>query len=98
MALGDNANATSAGMNGPLPPDGKKPGVSLPLPEKPLPGQNKPPCKRFGEVEIRGGCWHHLANAVPPCQEEGKEVAYAWKGACYWLSYPRGREPTSNPP
>jgi hypothetical protein len=98
VALGDSAHTTPAGTGAPLPPDHKKPGVSLPLPEKPLPGQNKPPCKRIGDVEILGGCWQELARAKPPCQEEGKEDAFLWKGACYWPSYPRGREPTSNPP
>jgi hypothetical protein len=71
--------------------------IGLPMPEKPLPSQNKPPCKRIGEVEIRGGCWHRVADAKPPCKEEGKEDAYEWKGVCYVPSYPAGREPTSNP-
>jgi hypothetical protein len=98
VAVGDSASATSARMLTTLRTDDKKQGVALPLPEKPLPGQSRPPCKRTGEVEIRGGCWHRLADAKPPCKEEGKEDAYVWKGACYGPSYPVGREPTSNPP
>jgi len=98
VAVGDSTSTTQARSTSPPAEDKKKRGVTLALPEQPLPGQNRPPCKRTGEVEIRGGCWHRLADAKPPCKEEGKEDTYLWKGACYWPSYPRGREPTSNPP
>jgi len=97
VAVGDSTTAAPAGASSPVSGD-KRRGVALPLPEQPLPGQNKPPCKRTGEVEIRGGCWHLLGAAKPPCKEEGKEDAYLWKGACYGPSYPTGREPTSSPP
>ncbi|HLL06976.1 MAG TPA: serine/threonine-protein kinase [Myxococcaceae bacterium] len=97
VAVGDSTSTTPSESNSPLSGD-KRRGVALPLPEQPLPGQNKPPCKRTGEVEIRGGCWHALLDAKPPCKEEGKEDAYLWKGACYGPSYPTGREPTSSPP
>jgi hypothetical protein len=97
VAVGDSIS-TAPVKSTAQPADDKRRGVTLALPEQPLPGQNKPPCKRTGEVEIRGGCWHALRDAKPPCKEEGKEEAYLWKGACYWPSYPRGREPTSSPP
>ena len=97
VAVGDSASITPAAKTSVLPGD-KKRGVTLPLPEQPLPGQSKPPCKRSGEVEIRGGCWLELARLKPPCKEEGKEEAYLWKGACYRPSSPVGREPTSSPP
>jgi len=98
VAVGDSTNSTPVGATPPLAGD-KKRGVTLPLPEQPLPGQNRPPCKRSGEVEIRGGCWHRLADSLkPPCKEEGKEEAYSWNGACYGPTYPAGREPTSSPP
>jgi hypothetical protein len=97
VRVGDSISTTPAGSTPPQSGD-KKRGVTLPLPEQPLPGQNMPPCKRTGEVEIRGGCWHELSRAKPPCKEEGKEEAYLWKGACYGPSYPAGREPTSSPP
>ncbi|HEX8702016.1 MAG TPA: serine/threonine-protein kinase [Myxococcaceae bacterium] len=97
VAVGDSTSTTPAKSSS-LPTDEKKRGVTLALPEQPLPGQNRPPCKWTGEVEIRGGCWHLLGAAKPPCKEEGKEDAYLWKGACYGPSYPRGREPTSSPP
>ncbi len=98
VAVGDSANTTPAETLAPPLTDDKRQGVRLPLPEKPFPGQSTPPCKRTGEVEIHGGCWYRLADARPPCKEEGKEEAYAWKGACYGPSYPVGRKPTSNTP
>jgi hypothetical protein len=97
VAVGDSASTTPAGApTGSL--DDNTQGVAAPMPEEPLPGQNRPPCKRIGEVEIRGGCWHELARAKPPCKAPGKEDAFEWKGACYWPSLPLGREPTSSPP
>jgi hypothetical protein len=98
VAMGDSASTTPAGTSAARLTEDTKRGVRLPLPEQPLPGQNRPPCKRLGEVEIRGGCWHRVAEAKPPCKEEGKEDAYVWKGACYLPSSPVGREPTSSPP
>jgi hypothetical protein len=98
VSVGDSASTTPAGTASLSPGDTKR-GVTLPLPEQPFPGQNKPPCERAGEVEIRGGCWLRLTEALkPPCKEEGKKDAYAWKGACYGPSLPFGREPTSSPP
>jgi hypothetical protein len=97
VAVGDSSSTAPAQPGTSQPQDSKRV-VALPLPEKPLPGQSKPPCKRTGDAEIRGGCWLRLADARPPCKEEGKEDAYEWKGACYAPSYPSGREPTSSPP
>jgi predicted Ser/Thr protein kinase len=98
VAVGDSASTSPAGTSATLLPDDKKRVIGLPLPEKPLSGQRRPPCKRSGEVELRGGCWYQLGTLKPPCKEEGKEDAYLWKGACYGPSYPVGREPTSNSP
>ncbi|KFE69370.1 serine/threonine-protein kinase [Hyalangium minutum] len=53
--------------------------VTQPLPEKPLPGQRKPPCNKNGQTELRGGCWYRLNDAKPPCAEDN----YVWQGACY---------------
>jgi hypothetical protein len=97
VAVGDSVSSAPAGSSSPGTGD-KKRGVTVPLPEQPLPGQNKPPCKRSGEVELRGGCWLRIDYLKLPCKEEGKEEAYAWKGACYGPTYPPGREPTSSPP
>jgi hypothetical protein len=95
-AVGDSAGAPPAGAATESPGDDTQ-GIAVPMPEQPLPEQNRPPC-RIGEVEIRGGCWHRLADAKPPCKEPGKEDAFEWKGACYWPSLPLGRKPTSGPP
>jgi hypothetical protein len=97
VAVGDSVISVPARSTAPA-TGGKKRGVTLPLPEEPFPGQNRTPCKRSGEVEIRGGCWHRVTELKPPCKEEGKEDAYAWKGTCYVPTYPPGREPTSSPP
>ena len=95
VAVGDNASTAPAA---PSRADEKKQGLQEPLPDQPFPGQNKPPCKKTGEVEIRGGCWHRL-DVKPPCKEEGKEEAFLWKGACYGPAGSMGRrEPTSSPP
>ncbi|HEX8705365.1 MAG TPA: serine/threonine-protein kinase [Myxococcaceae bacterium] len=92
VAAGDSASTTPARSGD------KKQGVRAPLPDQPFPGQSKPPCKKAGEVEIRGGCWL-LLGIKPPCKEEGKEDAFLWKGACYGpAAHPAGRQPTSSPP
>ncbi|ADO69730.1 serine/threonine protein kinase [Stigmatella aurantiaca] len=70
------------------------PGIGLPMPARPFPGQRKPPCNRKGESEIRGGCWYLLGAAKPPCGED----AVDWQGGCYVPSFPREREPTSGEP
>jgi hypothetical protein len=45
-------------------------------------------------VEIRGGCWYALRDALPPCKED----AYDWNRACYLPSYPARRQQTSQQP
>ncbi|MDC0713727.1 serine/threonine-protein kinase [Stigmatella sp. ncwal1] len=70
------------------------PGIGLPMPERPFPGQRKPPCDRKGESEIRGGCWYPIKNTEPPCGED----AVDWQGGCFVPSLPRKREPTSGEP
>ena len=97
VAVGDSVGTPPAGAATGSTGDDTQ-GIAVPMPEQPLPDQNRPPCKRIGDVEIRGGCWHRLADAKPPCREAGKEDAFEWKGACYGPSFPRGRQPTSGPP
>jgi hypothetical protein len=97
VAVGDSVSAAMP-AHAPVPTDDTALAVGKPLPEEPLTGQRKPPCNRFGEVEIHGGCWYRVADGMPPCKSEGKEDGYAWKGACYAPSYPVGRQPTSDPP
>jgi hypothetical protein len=99
VAVGDNSASTAPAEPATELTDEKKRAVAAPMPEQPFPGQSKAPCKRTGEVEIRGGCWYRLPDAKPPCKEKGKAEAFEWKGACYGPAYPYGgREPTSNPP
>jgi hypothetical protein len=98
VAVGDSASTSPTGTKAPAQSDDKKQAVRAPLPEEPFSWQSKPPCKKSGEVEIRGGCWLALRDVKPPCKEEGKEEAYLWKGTCYAPAYSAGREPTSSPP
>jgi hypothetical protein len=94
VAVGDSERIASAEMLGPEPRNERARPVGGPLPEKPLPGQRKPPCKLNGEVEIRGGCWNRISDAQPPCEE----YAFDWKGACYRPLFSAGRQPTSDSP
>ncbi|EAU64467.1 protein kinase [Stigmatella aurantiaca DW4/3-1] len=66
--------------------------LGLPLPEKPFPGQRKPPCEPRFETAIRGACWVGL-KMKPPCGNN----AFDWEGECYIPSANAPRQPTSNP-
>jgi hypothetical protein len=93
VAVGDSASGAATSELAPMRTDSTPRAVGLPMPEKPFPGQRTPPCTRHGEVEIRGGCWYALRDALPPCKED----AYDWNRACYLPSYPARRQPTSQP-
>ncbi|ADO67858.1 serine/threonine-protein kinase [Stigmatella aurantiaca] len=67
--------------------------IGLDVPKKPLPGQAKPPCMKR-EVELNGGCWGLLRDALPPC--EGRN--YEWRGACYYPVLAPVRPETSEKP
>ncbi|MDC0712842.1 serine/threonine-protein kinase [Stigmatella sp. ncwal1] len=67
--------------------------IGLEMPKTPLPGQRRPPCKRY-EVEVSGGCWHALQDKIPPCDED----TYSWKNRCYLPSPSPRRPATSEPP
>jgi hypothetical protein len=97
VAVGDTASTPPAGTQASAQAGDEGQGLKAPLPEQSFPGQKKPPCRKTGEVEIRGGCWLRV-DVKPPCKEEDKEEAFLWKGACYLPTYPPGREPTSSPP
>jgi eukaryotic-like serine/threonine-protein kinase len=62
-----------------------QPPIGRDLPNKPFPGQRRPPCKPPA-IEVNGGCWAPSEKA-PPCGEQSVE----WKKACYWpiLEFPR---------
>jgi Protein tyrosine and serine/threonine kinase len=53
--------------------------VAREMPQKPLPGQRRAPCRLRGDVEIRGGCWIRKADVPAPCGVD----AYEWQGVCY---------------
>lgn len=89
--LGDDA--VMARVETPVPPIMLE-AISREVPEKPLPGQRRPPCRYAGDDVIQGGCWRRLANKAPPCGDE----AYEWQGSCYDPSWERTRPPTSNQP
>ncbi|QSQ20753.1 serine/threonine protein kinase [Pyxidicoccus parkwayensis] len=93
VSVGDAAVAAPVTILAPVPSFTAPPGLGLPLPERPFPGQRKPPCNRKGEIELRGGCWYELARVKSPCDED----AYDYKGACYLPSFPVQRAPTSAP-
>ncbi|MDY7227193.1 serine/threonine protein kinase [Hyalangium rubrum] len=92
VAVGDSVTPASALAT--MLTDTKVPAVGLPLPANPFPGQRRPPCNKYGEVELRGGCWYALRDAQSPCRED----AYDWKGDCYLPSFPPRRQPTAHPP
>lgn len=97
---GGSAAVADSGMDLPIAmlstrlPDTCRLGVGVRMPDGPFPGQRKPPCNKYGETEIRGGCWYELGHAPPPCKED----AYEWQGACYLPSYPPQRRSTSGSP
>jgi predicted Ser/Thr protein kinase len=65
------------------------------LPNEPLPGQQRPPCRGRGYVEINGGCWRQFSPATsPPCGDD----AYEWKDACYGPVMDRARPRASKKP
>ncbi|ADO69309.1 serine/threonine-protein kinase [Stigmatella aurantiaca] len=68
-------------------------GMALDVPEKPFPGQHRPPCGKH-ELKINDGCWGRLGEAAPPCGTR----AYEWKGMCYVPIFDPLRPSTSNPP
>jgi hypothetical protein len=93
VAVGDAAVASPVTILAPVPSGSIPPGLGLRMPDRPFPGQRKPPCNRKGEVELRGGCWYELARVKAPCEDD----AYDYKGACYLPSFPVQRPHTSAP-
>jgi serine/threonine protein kinase len=67
--------------------------LARPLPEKPFPGQKKPPCEPRYEVAALGACWF-VAAAKPPCGGG----AYELDGLCVRAVFPGPRQPTSGEP
>ncbi|MFL5358611.1 hypothetical protein [Archangium sp.] len=64
--------------------------VARPLPREPLKGQKRPPCTRYVEVEINGGCWaEHALKA--PCPD----VLYEYEDKCYLAAFSAKPPPQS---
>jgi serine/threonine protein kinase len=69
--------------------------LSRPVPQTPLKEQRRAPhCLTPVEATINGGCWVAVPEVKPPCGPP----SYEWQGACYVPSFPRQRQPTSEPP
>jgi hypothetical protein len=61
-----------------------------PLPSGPFKGQKRPPCTRYVEVELAGGCWmtHELKAPCP-------ETLFEHQGKCYAPSFSAKPPPQS---
>ncbi|OJH40387.1 hypothetical protein [Cystobacter ferrugineus] len=64
--------------------------LARPLPKEPYKGQKRPPCARYSEVELVGGCWmpHELK---APCPDSLHE----YQGKCYVPSFSAKPPPSS---
>jgi serine/threonine protein kinase len=71
-----------------------RPGVSVNMLDKPLPGQKLPPCDPRWEVKLHGGCWFPHPTVSPPCSKG----EYEWQGACYFPVRTETRPNTAEPP
>ncbi|MFL5353742.1 hypothetical protein [Archangium sp.] len=67
--------------------------VTRPLPKGPFKGQKRPPCTRYTEVELVGGCWmtHELK---APCPDD----LYEHQGKCYAPTFSAKPPPQSVEP
>jgi eukaryotic-like serine/threonine-protein kinase len=70
-------------------------GVSLDMPQRPLPGQLKPDaagkCPGRSHTPLHGGCWRALKGGEESCGED----EYVHKGECYAPVFSRARQHTS---
>ncbi len=64
--------------------------LARPLPKEPYKGQKRPPCTRYAEVELVGGCWmpHELKAPCPDSLHEHQ-------GKCYVPAYSAKPPPSS---
>jgi hypothetical protein len=64
--------------------------LARPLPKEAFKGQKRPPCTRYTEVELVGGCWmQHVLKA--PCPE----TLFEYQGNCYAPSFSAKPPPSS---
>jgi serine/threonine protein kinase len=77
-------------------PAASGPAIARKVPKNPFGGLARPPCSRWGAVEINGGCWR-LPNKEAeksPCYED----LYEHQGRCYSPVIVREPVPTSDDP
>jgi serine/threonine protein kinase len=90
--MGEEAMTSVESLEGPPISAGA---VSRDVPERPSKEVARPPCARFGAVEINGGCWWRPEGAgPPPC----KFPLYEHEGRCYAPVTLPQRQPTSDDP
>lgn len=67
--------------------------IARPLPREPFKGQKRPPCTRYVEVELVGGCWaaHELKAPCP-------DTLFEYQGKCYLPSFSAKPPPQSSGP
>jgi hypothetical protein len=67
-----------------------QPVLARPLPKEPFKGQKRPPCTRYVEVELVGGCWmtHELKAPCP-------ETIFEHQGKCYVPAFSAKPPPSS---
>ncbi|MFL5355960.1 hypothetical protein [Archangium sp.] len=70
--------------------DAGEPVITRPLPPEPFKGQKRPPCTRYVEVELVGGCWaaHELKAPCP-------DTLFEHQGKCYLPSFSAKPPPQS---
>ena len=69
--------------------------ISSKMPDKPLPGQRRPPCTPEDSlVEIKGGCWMPQKGVPLPCGADW----YEYNGRCYAPFMRTERSPNSADP
>jgi predicted Ser/Thr protein kinase len=69
--------------------------LAMPMPKKPFPGQNRPPCEAEGQKSINGGCWvGPIGTKKPPCGKAG----FDHDDGCYLPVFMPGAPNTSELP
>jgi predicted Ser/Thr protein kinase len=92
--VGDSTATTRVEEYG-VPLDATSKLLAQQLPDEPLDGQRRPPCRSQSFVAINGGCWSELKELPPNCGEDN----YEWKNGCYYPVMERpGRPRTSKDP
>ncbi len=91
--MGEEAVASVAPTGTPPASPGK---IAREMPDEPLPGQKRPPCKYRGAKVVKGGCWLMPVEAErPPCESSD----YEYEGRCYFPLLTRAeRAPISEEP